>query len=118
MPAQVYYLPSFIYQAADGIRDYEVTGVQTCAVPISPDRRPRAAAARERRPPGPGGRRRPLGGRPDRRARQIGRASCRAGTYSAVGAGKRRQMNRMKASSEANIGLVSKICTVKSLADD
>src|SRR5688500_20372938 len=28
----------FTFQAADGIRDYEVTGVQTCALPIlSPD---------------------------------------------------------------------------------
>src|SRR5688500_20258702 len=27
----------FFYQAEDGIRDYKVTGVQTCALPISPD---------------------------------------------------------------------------------
>ena len=25
----------FFFQAEDGIRDYEVTGVQTCALPIS-----------------------------------------------------------------------------------
>ena len=25
----------FFFQAADGIRDYDVTGVQTCALPIS-----------------------------------------------------------------------------------
>src|SRR6478735_10858074 len=26
----------FLFQAEDGIRDYKVTGVQTCALPISP----------------------------------------------------------------------------------
>src|SRR5919106_2644168 len=30
----------FFFQAEDGIRDYKVTGVQTCALPIS-SRRPR-----------------------------------------------------------------------------
>src|SRR5437773_4646105 len=35
----------FFFQAEDGIRDRDVTGVQTCALPISrPARRPRAAA--------------------------------------------------------------------------
>src|SRR5256885_4524948 len=29
----------FFFQAEDGIRDYKVTGVQTCALPISPDDR-------------------------------------------------------------------------------
>src|SRR5690625_7035204 len=29
----------FFFQAEDGIRDGHVTGVQTCALPISPDRR-------------------------------------------------------------------------------
>src|SRR5205807_2783174 len=33
----------FFFQAEDGIRDYKVTGVQTCALPICPD--PRRAAA-------------------------------------------------------------------------
>src|SRR2546426_7907897 len=28
-------LCSFFFQAEDGIRDYKVTGVQTCALPIS-----------------------------------------------------------------------------------
>src|SRR5688500_19670158 len=28
--------PSFFFQAEDGIRDYKVTGVQTCALPILP----------------------------------------------------------------------------------
>src|SRR5256885_5541946 len=27
----------FFFQAEDGIRDYKVTGVQTCALPIWPD---------------------------------------------------------------------------------
>src|SRR2546425_621579 len=30
----------FFFQAEDGIRDKLVTGVQTCALPISPDRPP------------------------------------------------------------------------------
>src|SRR2546426_3531123 len=30
----------FFFQAEDGIRDYKVTGVQTCALPISRSRRP------------------------------------------------------------------------------
>src|SRR6266446_7466808 len=35
-------LMSFFFQAEDGIRDYKVTGVQTCALPISlPCRGPR-----------------------------------------------------------------------------
>src|SRR5256885_8858241 len=29
----------FFFQAEDGIRDYKVTGVQTCALPISPSNR-------------------------------------------------------------------------------
>src|SRR5690606_40513623 len=28
-------LPAFFFQAEDGIRDFHVTGVQTCALPIS-----------------------------------------------------------------------------------
>src|SRR5262249_59582166 len=48
----------FFFQAEDGIRDWSVTGVQTCALPISPRRPParsrahrgrRAAAAASRR---------------------------------------------------------------------
>src|SRR5256885_6849704 len=30
----------FFFQAEDGIRDYKVTGVQTCALPIYPARQP------------------------------------------------------------------------------
>src|SRR5256885_16704391 len=36
----------FFFQAEDGIRDYKVTGVQTCALPISPGHRHGAAAGR------------------------------------------------------------------------
>src|SRR2546426_1263238 len=35
----------FFFQAEDGIRDYKVTGVQTCALPISGSRSPRACDA-------------------------------------------------------------------------
>src|SRR5256885_12703562 len=34
----------FFFQAEDGIRDYKVTGVQTCALPISIKRRKFASA--------------------------------------------------------------------------
>src|SRR5256885_8702582 len=34
---QVYLGEFFFFQAEDGIRDYKVTGVQTCALPILPD---------------------------------------------------------------------------------
>src|SRR5256885_11474729 len=36
----------FFFQAEDGIRDYKVTGVQTCALPISQRRARRAGARR------------------------------------------------------------------------
>src|SRR5688500_20284083 len=60
----------FFFQAEDGIRDYKVTGVQTCALPISHDRAQRrrqgrrvarAPARRDRALPAPH-RRRPAGG--------------------------------------------------------
>src|SRR2546430_10208381 len=81
----------FFFQAEDGIRDLTVTGVQTCALPISARRR-RAGARRRRlrsfpgatgrlrrragrgpRPGGPPGpapprRRRPGAARPDRKS--------------------------------------------------
>src|SRR5256885_13086926 len=43
---QVGRLSFFFFQAEDGIRDYKVTGVQTCALPILPHR----GRARGRRP--------------------------------------------------------------------
>src|SRR5690606_39576904 len=36
------YVAFFFFQAEDGIRDFHVTGVQTCALPISKDRVRRA----------------------------------------------------------------------------
>src|SRR5438105_15772015 len=64
----------FFFQAEDGIRDPLVTGVQTCALPISRRRR-----ARGRRQPRPLTRRGRL--RAHRTCRrhhaEIGRASCR-----------------------------------------
>src|SRR5690349_23673674 len=40
----------FFFQAEDGIRDLYVTGVQTCALPISSASRPENASAPRRRP--------------------------------------------------------------------
>src|SRR5256885_11715553 len=62
---------SFFFQGEDGIRDYKVTGVQTCALPIS--RRRKTAHGRESR-------RRLV--RPDRRGRgsRIRRAPPRVRT--------------------------------------
>src|SRR5690606_40666285 len=73
----------FFFQADDGIRDFHVTGVQTCALPISPP--PTATgtagvpASTASRPPPP---RRANNTPPRRRSRtapcrEIGRASCR-----------------------------------------
>src|SRR5256885_13259869 len=39
----------FFFQAEDGIRDYKVTGVQTCALPISPSLRGSGAGCAARR---------------------------------------------------------------------
>src|SRR6266850_2506686 len=39
----------FFFQAEDGIRDYKVTGVQTCALPIFGDHRRRDGRQRARR---------------------------------------------------------------------
>src|SRR5437016_8171857 len=82
----------FFFQAEDGIRDWSVTGVQTCALPISIGRaRPLEGTARLRSPQDP---RRPVGKVPPRRqyrraptlcrycrvllqGLEIGRASCR-----------------------------------------
>src|SRR5688500_19296400 len=39
-----YHSINFFFQAEDGIRDYKVTGVQTCALPIFHRRRPAVAS--------------------------------------------------------------------------
>src|SRR5688500_20406618 len=40
----------FFFQAEDGIRDYKVTGVQTCALPISSNPSARSTGNEGRRP--------------------------------------------------------------------
>src|SRR5690606_40795097 len=99
----------FFFQAEDGIRDFHVTGVQTCALPISrrgaarPLRLPPAKRRPDDpipRPAAPDPASRPLAAaaapcasataRPCRGARadaEIGRASCREGGEIAVVAG-------------------------------
>src|SRR2546427_7510969 len=84
----------FFFQAEDGIRDLTVTGVQTCALPISRPRPPPGTGPRAGARRGCGGRWRPPQWHPrpaprsahrpraSRRwsrwaSRQIGRASCR-----------------------------------------
>src|SRR5256885_16475226 len=61
----------FFFQAEDGIRDYKVTGVQTCALPIFET--PKRAYAAGFRRIGIGA----LYGLADWRYEEIGRASCR-----------------------------------------
>src|SRR5437764_8200314 len=99
----LYPLFFFFFQAEDGIRDTSVTGVQTCALPISCLWSPSRPVLRgaERRPSGP----RSTGLLGDQRQAQrlqqvhdvpqlgvgpadqeIGRASCREGVENAVGA--------------------------------
>src|SRR5262249_59936554 len=73
----------FFFQAEDGIRDWSVTGVQTCALPISTGSRiARGGPARARR-----GRGRTTPWRPRRERQQIGRASCRERVGRRVGGG-------------------------------
>src|SRR3989454_3780938 len=62
----IMYLIIFFFQAEDGIRDYKVTGVQTCALPISP----RAGAPRF------------AGAGCPRRARPVRRGGSRLGVLS------------------------------------
>src|SRR2546430_15869841 len=72
----------FFFQAEDGIRDLTVTGVQTCALPISRRSRCRADRSRTRASARPRARR---DDRP-RVGHQNGRASCRGrGEISVVG---------------------------------
>src|SRR5438046_7015171 len=40
----IFFFFFFFFQAEDGIRDWSVTGVQTCALPISSPSQPRQAA--------------------------------------------------------------------------
>src|SRR5207249_5878399 len=83
-----YHLFIFFFQAEDGIRDRNVTGVQTCALPISQWERPHAASGRSHCAWLHATARRPCagstGGGP---AREIGRASCRERAWVVVGEG-------------------------------
>src|SRR5207302_6712520 len=77
--AQLQYVTdTFFFQAEDGIRDFHVTGVQTCALPISasPPLAPARRQRSRRRGTGPHGRR--------VRVREIGRASCRERVWMAA----------------------------------
>src|SRR5690606_41088476 len=75
----------FFFQAEDGIRDFHVTGVQTCALPISVVLRSSAAADRyataaTAAPPSSSATwvcQRCIAIRPTARPTKIGRASCR-----------------------------------------
>src|SRR5256885_5645627 len=58
----------FFFQAEDGIRDYKVTGVQTCALPISPKENRRTESSEETEP----ARDRQAGERPGRRGEEEG----------------------------------------------
>src|SRR5207237_2128309 len=92
------YIVCFFFQAEDGIRDSSVTGVQTCALPISAESRSRLSHRRRR---GRCRRRRRCERRdllsaadPQLRRRsdnggwhEIGRASCREGWWSGGGVG-------------------------------
>src|SRR5260221_5007744 len=51
----------FFFQAEDGIRDHCVTGVQTCALPISPLTCRPSGCGRSTASPGPAGRMSPPG---------------------------------------------------------
>src|SRR5207249_9148259 len=85
----------FFFQAEDGIRDRNVTGVQTCALPISGRPARRCWATSTTRPRNTSASRRPA--RPgvsatsatasDWRQIEIGRASCRERVEISVGGG-------------------------------
>src|SRR5688500_19666168 len=83
----------FFFQAEDGIRDYKVTGVQTCALPICPGSPERPDRDRERLP-----RRLPP------RA-STGGASATAGPpHPLAGGGSRRFQRRDPRSEERRVG--------------
>src|SRR3989454_4391115 len=72
----------FFFQAEDGIRDYKVTGVQTCALPISQARQRGQAGA--------------LGLEPGRRARAgVGTARRARRQVQAVGGSRRAVSERL-----------------------
>src|SRR5205807_6246887 len=83
---------AFFFQAEDGIRDYKVTGVQTCALPIylEPPQRPVVEGLIAPAPDvhcEPDGVRRLLLPAAQERDQEIGRASCRERVYNGGVAG-------------------------------
>src|SRR5437762_4719684 len=82
----------FFFQAEDGIRDTSVTGVQTCALPIS-----RRSPARPRRAPGAKTRSSRAKKVQPRPPVEIGRASCRG---KSVDLGGRRIIKKKKKKKE------------------
>src|SRR5262249_57865283 len=96
LDTQVIICVFFFFQAEDGIRDWSVTGVQTCALPIWDMRQARASSSLSNTHAGP----RPtpytreppcllwrLLCRAPRVENQIGRASCRERVEMSVGGG-------------------------------
>src|SRR5437773_11762449 len=90
----------FFFQAEDGIRYRDVTGVQTCALPISRTQRPHrrvavSAAARSLAADSGLGYVAGYGAQTRVRSLQIGRASCRERELITVGAvtGKKKKMS-------------------------
>src|SRR5207237_7171627 len=111
-------LGCFFFQAEDGIRDSSVTGVQTCALPISPASRLAAAfadadpkpkflpAADLKAPPPPAGK--DLFG-----VAQIGRASCRERVWGWVVAGVANSEVREDEERECRVALLDGVSTVE-----
>src|SRR5438046_8922755 len=97
----------FFFQAEDGIRDWSVTGVQTCALPISCDRErsDRRATARARPAPASGARRRecPPCGSSRSEERRVGK-ECRSrwAAYHEKKKRKKKQENKMVTDSATN----------------
>src|SRR5207244_9793966 len=95
----LYLLFFFFFQAEDGIRDDLVTGVQTCALPISMRARERGRARRSRGPAPRAATGRGCNSRAQRRAQEgaskpcpeIGRASCRERGWIGEGGARRKQ---------------------------
>src|SRR6266446_1958328 len=88
----IFFFFFFFFQAEDGIRDYKVTGVQTCALPIFPSR---GGRRKDRHPTTPCRRRSP----PARSAtwREAGRDTRReGGAKRASGAGAPRPARQNK----------------------
>src|SRR2546430_16688637 len=105
----------FFFQAEDGIRDLTVTGVQTCALPISAGLHGRAARLHGLESVGRPGR------RVEREPPQIGRGACRGrGEISGVAVSLKkkkkkesviRRVRRYETSSYCVAGALRHVCT-------